>query len=388
MKRQNGYVWVRCFLIGILVCGTVVDHAAARKLFRGGSCCRKCHLKCIEACPTACPAPISADCGERHDGEVIADSACQSCAAEMPSEYVPATVVEELAVPTPAPVELSGPMIEYTPAVETLESPIESPSYQPSLPPAPVAVPKSIEINPPASTAPTVVEPPIAEPPVVEPPAAEVVGDRYSNNDELFGPASPADYPSPPVDNAGNDDLFDEPAPPAEEDDTSETPLPIPLPDPEPEPQTKLNDGDLFGPANAEQPAEPDVSEENEAEPAEQPQDAEPPAPEPDESYDPFAENLTRLDTQSTVLKKAGGLQSKAERTWTDNTATFECQARLLRVTAKSVILQQSTGAKLVVPFARLANNDLQFVHGQVTALRVARAQNAAAEKLAVAWAK
>ena len=254
---------------------------------------------------------------------------------------------------------------------------------------------------------PEATEPPAVEPPTAEPPAAGV-GDRYSNSNDLIGPApaaatpTPADPIEPPATDADPNDLFDEPITPPTED---EKPI-------APQPQSNSDVEDLFGPWESPEAAdfteasyvpEPEATQEVIA-PATLPAPAQPGSADSDEGADPlnddpldddpigedpFGEDFSMNQRDfPAVLREAGGLQSDADRTWTDNTSKFECEARLARVTAKNVVLLQSAGGELTVPFARLAKADLHFVRDQITALRVVRAHNAAAEKLAVAWGK
>lgn len=413
MMRQNRYRLVRYFVVGLLVTGMAVDSAAARRLFRRRARC-KCPTACVDVCPPACPAPSSdvpcvvpCDC---LDGAIVADSpcaaaetsiadaACQDCAAESQQlDPVPEPITEERSAPPVAPVEPSQPEVDYAPT-EATPIPVEPVSQPDAIPPAPVAVPEISETE-----APLPIVPQTVTPAIVEQPAAAAVGDRYSNNEDLFAPIETEDSttPEPAVEPAVSteetstdeaDDLFDEPAVSAEEEEPAEAPLPEPTqvepPAEDPVPQPELDEDDLFGPSESDEPEETN----------EQPQVPEEPAPvestpaDSDKSYDPFADDSTNFKTdfkkRTSTLNEAGGLQSKTERTWTDNSAAFECRARLVRVTTKNVVLQKSTGANLVVPFARLADNDLQFVHQQITTLRVVRAREAAAEKLAVAWAR
>jgi len=340
----------RYVLVGILALGMAVDPVSASRLFQRSSCCRQCRSACTKG-----------------------RSACtQVCLPSCPvDEYVP---------------------------FKAVESPATPPSESIVLPPVPVAAPEIIE---PADSD-TIAPAPIKRP------AKEIVGDRYSEKD-LFGPLEPQKFAAPRSSKpaATNGMALGDPITPTEEEIPSVAPMPefveLPAeeaeaepeaePKPEPEPQPEVDDDDLFGQSEP-MTSERVNSEKGEEEPAEQPEDtteeSEPTEPiesgEHPESYDPFGENSSSPDVD--VLEQAGGLLSKADRTWIDNTATFQCQARLVRVTAQGVMLQQATGKKVDVPLARLGTADLHFVHLQITALRVVRARDAAAEKLAVAWAR
>ena len=175
----------RYFLIGILVSGLAVDHAAARRLFQRRVCLCRCHTRCVEACPSACPMSSSCGCV---DSEIVADShctpeepffadsACQTCESETLSgyasdlvpelvpdyapsftpDYVPDSasnyVDEELFETTPAPTEWSGPTQGYTSPEVTesllFESPVDPPISQPITPPASSVTPEATELPP------------------------------------------------------------------------------------------------------------------------------------------------------------------------------------------------------------------------------------------------
>ena len=428
MKHQIGYRWTRYFLVGVLVSGMAVNNAAARRLFQRRSPACNYRPTCAEVCPEVIATePCGCSPSEFVDNSLVDyglvdNSPCAPAVnfTEIHSESVPLDVGqyvgeyvgeqtyvdEQIIESSPAPVEWSGPTEQYVPA-EVVESPLfENPtadsSYQPIEPAASLATP---EVPLPAVTAP----PETGE--LAEPPATTGVGDRYSNNNDLLPPATPTEAPVPtpapiqeapaqeapfqeekaeaesPATESGMDDLFDEPIVPPTEDKQPESPLPAPQPQPEVD--------DLFGPLESPEAAElsetsnsiePETVEEDSTEPTPAETDVETDGTE----ADPFHEDWTTgLYRQNSTLEKAGGLLSKTERTWTDNTASFQCEARLLRVTAKNIVLRQSTGAQRVVPLARLANVDLQFVRNQITALRVVRARDAAAEKLlAVVWGK
>ena len=372
----------------------------------------------------------------------LLDSSCQGCPTESSpqaatgiiTEVLPEIFTEALFVPSPVPSPM--PVETYSPApeiihetieeflpAETTESYIEAPSETPTYV-APQSYPSEItpdpldipEVNKPRDQEPIKIEPKQIEPakPLppavptpaepspptpVEPPSAGTAGDRYSNSnnsEELFGPPAAAEGSStrdaifPPAtdseNDSKNDSIFTKPTSPEQQ--------------PEPQPQPEQDMEDIFGAPLPEKPGrytaieEAEVAEENEEETLEPPQDAVPPTPaepetETDKNYDPFAEAPAVRDKHDLALTQAGGLQSETLRTWSDNTATFECRARLVRVTPRNIVLRQSTGTQRVVPLSRLADADLRFVHQQITALRVVRARNVAAEKLlATAWEK
>ena len=397
MKRVSRY-----WLVGILVSVMVVDNAAAGRLFR--RLCRSCGScpKCQVVCPPpALPASVPSVPGVCLASEdptwvdlaYVAPSAqlveadyvdtdCQACPSNAQpeivteaSEVVTEVVTEELAMPSPALAEQEEKI-----TVEPQEPSVAIP------PPVPLAVPEASETDP--------------VPTFAEPASDSEVGDRYSNKTDLFG--SPVPEPAAPLPPAvvpaaieETSELFKEPTPDAEEVTAPETELPTPR---EAEPsapdsrlQSELDNASLFGPSDLpEEESEEQVIEETPEETPEETEGTEPSAPaEPMKYHDPFGDDdHFGQPGGSPVLEEAGGLQSEANRTWSDETATFRCQARLIRITAKQVVLQRPTGSKLVVPLSRLGSSDLQFVHQQIVALRVVRTRESAAAHLAVAWSR
>ena len=241
---------------------------------------------------------------------------------------------------------------------------------------------------------------------VEEPPAQSIVGDRYSDNEDILDPPStetPADLdstPNPTTDSTaepgGKDDadIFGEPSPPEADASPAESDLPEPKsptppssdPEsqleskPEPPPEAESDALDIF---SATEPAVSAPDEVKLIDPTPSTEDLEPTV---EDDYDPFGKVSPQPGNELKVLESAGGLLSERQRTWTDNTGTFECQARLIHVCSQRVTLQKSFGTKVNVPLARLATADLQFVQQQISALRIVRARDTAVEKLAVAW--
>jgi hypothetical protein len=278
------------------------------------------------------------------------------------------------------------------------------------MPPAPLGVPEG--------TPPSESEAPTAQ--IETEPAPSVVGDRYSENADLpdapaaAESAAPFPTPQPAVESAIDDEtnIFRDPSPsdpassseaplpdpesitppasdpePEQESDpepqTETEPEPDPGAEPEPEAEPEFDDADIFG---AIEPAVPEQQQRVDLTPTPAASAARSAAANEDEAYDPFGAAMPRPELELKVLQRAGGLLSDLERTWNDDTTTFECRAKLVRVTSSSITLQKSEGTKVNVPLARLATDDLQFVHQQITALRIVRARDAAVEKLAVAW--
>lgn len=440
MNRVMRYV-----LVGMLVTTLAVDSVAARRLFK--RCCRP---KCCVACPVPCESACKTvsfddsavhlstlDCG----GEIVHDVTplvldCQGCSssswpAETTDEHLPtesAPTAPLPSEPTPASEAEQAEPEETIPAPNATDQPAaHSTDPQAVLPPAPIAVPEetaTVESTP--ST------------PAPEQPAPSVVGDRYSSQSAdggIFGTPTPTEStPSPttpasaqPTDDTT--DIFGEPTATANTPAADETSLPAPSQSTSEQPadasapaeQSPTDDSgldDLFGPSDSS----PQTDEEEEEQPADespqpsptpQPSTPEPAAPTPaepqldesddaeadtpesdkpgddaEEPYDPFGEGFSLRDEHTSTLLADGGLRSDAYRTWTDNSGSFQCQARLQCVTSGGVVLMRLNGKQLNVPFARLADDDLQFVHQQVTALRVVRARDAAAQKLAVTWSR
>ena len=356
----------RYALVGTLSFAMTVDCTAACQLFQ--RCCRPlpCHMGRDVVCP-----PVSNVAIDVHPCDYEADPC-------LPNNLVEATsgCCSEDSAASPANKATE----------ELVEDPTPAPAAAPQIPPAPLAVPETSKpVVDPAPLTP--------EPASVAPPAAGALGDRYPAEDSLFDTspsteAVPAEADLEPVPAKNDeDDLFDEPAADSQEEALPESTLPEPKQDApksgEAEQQSDTEEDDLFDTAKSI-PAEEQQTEQQFQQP---PEDPEVPSPaEFDDIFDPFGESTTDLQSRKSTLAEAGGLRSETNRTWTDRTSTYQCQARLVRVMGQSVVLQRSTGAQLIVPLVRLASDDLHFVHEQITALRVVRAHDAATEKLAVAW--
>lgn len=100
----------------------------------------------------------------------------------------------------------------------------------------------------------------------------------------------------------------------------------------------------------------------------------------------PDLDNLFNAVPADEPLKSAGGLQSTAMRLWTDRSGNHQCEARLVRVTTRAVVLQNAGSEQLEVPLVRLSDADLQFVHQQVVAYRAVK--GSASGVYAVAWSQ
>ena len=208
-----------------------------------------------------------------------------------------------------------------------------------------------------------------------EPVAEEVAPPSSPSADELFGPPSvpavdpdndmfgPAETPvTPPADE-----------PPATEDTDDR------YPPPSEEPSEPSAD-DMFGPAPDEPMDEP--AEEPADEPAEDdfsfgapPDESTPPAEEEpmeeeEEPAPPAEGEQDDLFNFGAVLREPGGFASAELRSWVDNTGRYSCRGRLIRVLDAKVQLLKENGRTTSVPFGRLSQNDLQFVHRQASAQR------------------
>ena len=193
-------------------------------------------------------------------------------------------------------------------------------------------------------------------------------------------PVTPTEQPVVPELNVPND-LFE--TPPAT-DTSAVQPEPDPQPEmpaaeettvePEPDPLDSLFDPPASDPLpSAEEPAPAEETQKDDAEPAE----------EEDPLDDLFGE-VGRPD----VLSVPGGLRGSASRTWTDNTAKYHCEARLLGVEQGKIVLAQANGKISHVPLRRLSDRDLGFVYQQVVAQRDILARQAEAEQLASVWSE
>lgn len=180
---------------------------------------------------------------------------------------------------------------------------------------------------------------------------------------------TPAEQPAAPMEYHMNDLA----APPV-----TDTPVAEPKPEVPPveetpaEPESEPLD-DLFAPPAAD----PTPVEEESA-----------PADEPKESEDEPAEESDSLDDLFGKLNVPGGLESEAPRTWTDNTAKYHCEAKLLGVSQGKVVLAKVGGKISQVPLRRLSERDLSFVYQQVLAKRELLARRAETERVASVWSE
>ena len=162
--------------------------------------------------------------------------------------------------------------------------------------------------------------------------------------------------------------LFDAPQ---ESEPEAETP---PMEEPAEETETDSLD-DLFSeppPETDEEPPAEDMPEE----PAES------------EESDDLLDDLFGEVGLPAELVAPGGLRSRTHRTWTDNTAKYQCQARLLGVAQGEIVLAKADGKIKRVPMRRLSDADLRFAYGQVVAERELLARLGATKKLASTWSQ
>ncbi len=69
-----------------------------------------------------------------------------------------------------------------------------------------------------------------------------------------------------------------------------------------------------------------------------------------------------------TILEMPGGLASHSLRHWVDDTGSFSCEGRMLRMLDGKVQILKSTGRTTTVLLARLSKGDLEFVNRQASA--------------------
>ena len=118
---------------------------------------------------------------------------------------------------------------------------------------------------------------------------------------------------------------------------------------------------DLFGPPPEESTPPTDEEPPAEDEPIEE--EEEPAAPAEEEEDDLFG-------GFGAILREPGGLASGELRRWVDNSGEYSCRGRLIRVLDGKLQLLKDNGRTTTVPFGRLSQSDLQFVHRQASAQR------------------
>ena len=180
----------------------------------------------------------------------------------------------------------------------------------------------------------------------------------------------------PPVTDTSNTETEPEASVPAEEAAPTET---------ESESVDELFDSPATDPAPAPETTPP--AEEPAAEESEDTEESEEKADEPAEEKDPLDDFFSDVPRPA-ALSAPGGLESNSHRTWTDNTAKYHCEARLVSVTPREVVLAKANGQLKTVSLRRLSDADLTFVHEQVVAKRELLARQNASEKLASHWAE
>lgn len=352
----------RYLLAGWLVACMTVDTASAGRIFRSLCCRPACQPACVEICPPVkcCPPVECCSAEEAPEAPIPASlepqpspsgsSTREPVASPKAATDQPATKEDglESAIfnePTPAPL----PVSESTPEA----APVPAPASEPAVAPQPIPeseTPASSESNPEPSVD-SLFDEPAA--PVAEPESVPVVAPEEKDSaDGLF------DEPAAPAENAAADSLFDEPTPePApEEKQPAET---DPLDSLFPAAIEESPEEDPLAPAEAEETEEPSSSEASKVE-------------------DLFGQQELPLFHDA----------SQTTRQWTSRDARFGCEARLDRVTAKTVVLLKTDGKKVAVPFSRLSNSDLRFVHQQVVDHRELLAKRAAADLLASRWSE
>lgn len=92
---------------------------------------------------------------------------------------------------------------------------------------------------------------------------------------------------------------------------------------------------------------------------------------EPAPAEEPAEEEGSALDDLfdfGSILTQPGGFDSLALRRWTDNTGSYQVDARMLSVSGTHVKLMKATGRTTTVPLSRLSSADLEFVNLQASA--------------------
>jgi hypothetical protein len=205
--------------------------------------------------------------------------------------------------------------------------------------------------------------------PADEPPADDPADDISPIDPGLFDPP------------AGDDEPEVEPAP-ADEPTPAETQPPA---EPPTEPESDPLEG-LFGdsalPADVDAPASDDpFSTVPSAADESAPSTATPPAgnaapteePESDAAdssgeLDPF--NPFGTASAPPESKEALALFDGQPRVWTDASGRHSCEARLVDLTARGVVLFRDDGAELRINYRRLSNADLRFLRERIDAVR------------------
>jgi hypothetical protein len=240
-------------------------------------------------------------------------------------EGTPSTVNR---LPTEPAPSLAPQALPSTPEAEMHSMPTAEPSFE-----APAALPETTT-------------PPPAETPALEPMAPTETIPTEEPTNGLFGEPAADESPLP----------AEEPATPAETDDFFNAPVEAPATDTAPStpaaepaaaPSSQPTDDDLFGP------------------PAEEGKPADEAAPPAEEKAD---ENDDLFGRSEAILGMPGGLASHSLRHWVDNTGSFSCDGRLVRVLGGKVQLRKANGRTTTVPLDRLSQADLEFVNRQASA--------------------
>ena len=288
------------------------------------------------------PGPAAAqywsDCG-CHEVEPACCSACGCEAVVTCDSCCSAAYMSE-----PVITSCGGEVADKVEAAEPVVAKPEQSPPEPAKTPASKEDPSPAEVSPPAAVA----EPERTIPMTIDPVKEE--------------PAVPA---QPETSN-----LFD--SPPAVATPSAAPQDVVPVQQPE-QPETEVETTESFFDTPVEDPA-PSTDEPAPAEESE-----------PAEEDDPLDDLFSGLQMPA-ILSVAGGLDSRATRTWTDNTAKYQCEARLSGLSRGAVVLAQASGKISHVPLRRLSDNDLSFVYQQVVAKREFLAQLAEQEKLASVW--
>lgn len=351
------------------------------------------------------PAQVPPATDHAHDAPPSADQTAPVPApsAVAPSAAAPSAVVPEVSPSDVAPAAIA-PQVEAPEPVTEPEAPAQEPVVEEPLSVAPAPIvedPEPLADQPEAPAAepePTVEqpepfldepeqpvvdpEPPAAEPeaPALEPEARAADSETPATDqdlfgsepaaDDLFGDAAPAAPDSESVSDSG-DDLFDEPS-------SAEAPSTVQNADDDlfgaPSQPADDTADDLFGDTSSEASQDPTDSNEQEnaedlfstpATPVQEDNEVEesPAIPSVDAEDDLFG-----IPSEGTQDEKNDNQDSvdlfglDEDRTWRDNTGTFQVDARLVEIHSGYVRLQKTNGRFCQVPLRRLSVGDRALV--------------------------
>lgn len=263
-------------------------------------------------------------------------------------------------------------------AVATEGAPVETLQSPPVQATAPVTAPTNSQL-PPSQTPPAAAE--ITPPPQLPAPPQSSATAPANAEPGLFGTEAAPPMPpaaTPPKSAESTSDLFGPPAekpatstPPTDTAPGAATPPAGAGPAGGATPPAASSTDDIFGaPPKSETNAGAATTTQkpaNETSAPPTPPAATPPAGNEDKKDDKKAEK-DLFGASPSILREAGGLASDEMRLWTDNTGSFSCRGRLVRVLDGHARLLKDNGHTTTVPLGRLNARDLEFVNRQARA--------------------